>query len=387
MDHKSHILIVEDSEITLYKLKAILVRSGYLVTGYENPGKALIWMKTSGINPDLIISDVNMPDMDGFQFIKEIRSNEQTKKIPVILLTAQSDLKDKVAGLEAGADDYLVKTVSPTELELRVKALLTRAQPQEIPISQTVAKTYSIFSLKGGVGTTSLAINLSIAISQLWKIETVLWDMALSSGQCALMLNLKPKSTPASLVEWPESSIDETLLRTMLVEHQTGIKLLPAPTSFEDADLITPEIVDLIWSPLQTIAPYVIVDAGNHFTEAVISILARSDAIILVLTPELASVNAAYQAIRIFTEMGFDSNKVFPVINNVFPRSSLLPEKIASGLKKEIFGEIPFDTINFIKAINQGSPYLALAPKSPVSDSFTRLAKKLTTIKKEESLE
>lgn len=382
MDEKKHILIVEDNEVTLYKIKAILIRLGYVVIAFDRPLTALEWLKTAKPLPDLIISDVVMPDMNGYEFIKRVRSEMQTRKTPIILLSSQADLKDRLAGLEAGADDYLSKTISPDELELRVKALLTRAQETTVPITQAVAKTFSVFSLRGGVGTTCIAINLALAIAQLWGIETCLWDMALSNGQCALMLNLKPKLSLTALGGWNEATLDEAMLRSMLLQHETGIKLLPAPDSFEEAELITPAIVDLVWSPLQTIAPYMIVDAGNHFSEPVIPVLERSDAILLVLAPELASVNAAYQALRIFSELGFENEKVHLVLNNIFPSSTLLPQKISAGLKKEIFAELEYDSQNFVRSINQGKPYLMIAPKSAVSLSIAKMAYKLTVTEK-----
>ncbi|MCX6053959.1 MAG: response regulator [Chloroflexi bacterium] len=379
MDEKKHILIVEDSEVTLYKLKAILVRLGYVVSAFDRSELALEWLKASQELPDLIISDVIMPEMDGYAFIKQIRSAERIKKIPIILLTSHDDFKDRVAGLEAGADDYLSKNVSPAELELRVKALLSRSQIENVSIAQSDSKTISIFSLRGGVGTTSISVNLAIAIAQLWSIETCLWDMALSSSQCALMLNLKPKNTPVSLTSWPEGSIEESLLRSMLLDHESGVKLLPAPQSFEESEMISKRVVDLVWTPLQMVSPYLIVDAGNHFTDPVISILERSDAILLIMAPELASVNSAYQAIRIFEKMGFDNSKILPVVNRIFPRSSITSEKIAKGLKLPLFAEIPFDTINMVQAINKGIPYMMLAPKSSVSKTISEMAYKLTS--------
>lgn len=383
MNEKYQILIVEDSEITLYKLKAILIRLGYAVSAYDRPVNALEWLKNSNVIPDLIISDVVMPGMDGYSFVKQIRSNPKTVKVPVIMLTSQTDLKDKVAGLEAGADDFISKSVSPDELELRVKALLTRNQDKNLSISQSASKVFTVFSLRGGVGTTSIAVNLAIAISQLLEIKTCLWDMALSGGQCALMLNLRPRNTLASLAGWPEGTIEEGLLSSMILDHESGISLLPAPQAFEEGDLVTRATVDLVWPPLQLIAPYVVVDAGNHFTDPAISILERCDAILLTMAPELASVNAAYQAIRLFEEMGLGRNKILPVINQVVPRSSLSSEKIAEGLKMEIFAEIPFDTINMVRAINQGTPYFKLAPKSPVCNSLTKMAQRLTEARKE----
>jgi pilus assembly protein CpaE len=382
MSDKFQILIVEDSEITLYKLKAILLRLGYEVSAHDRPQNALDWLASSHKIPDLIISDVMMPGMDGYTFVKMIRSNKQTAKVPVIMLTSQTDLKDKVAGLEAGADDFISKTVSPDELELRVKALLTR-NVEKSSISQSSSKVFSVFSLRGGVGTTSIAVNLAVAIAQLLEIRTCLWDMALSGGQCALMLNLKPKNTLASLADWPEGSIEESLLGSMILAHASGISLLPSPQFFEEGDLVTRATVDLVWTPLQLLAPYIVVDAGNHFTDPIISVLERSDAIIVPLAPELASVNATYQVLRLFEEMGIDRRKVLPVVNETFQKSSLTPAKISEGLKKEIFAEIPYDNIYMVRAINQGTPYMSLAPRTPTSQAFTKMAQRLTAVRKE----
>lgn len=383
MNEKHQILIVEDSEITLYKLKAILIRLGYAVSAHDRPANALEWLTNNNVIPDLIITDVVMPGMDGYSFVRQIRGNPKTAKVPVIMLTSQTDLKDKVAGLEAGADDFISKSVSPDELELRVKALLSRNQDKNLSISQSASKVFSVFSLRGGVGTTSIAVNLAIAISQLLEIKTCLWDMALSGGQCALMLNLRPRNTLASLAGWPEGTIEEGLLSSMILDHESGIALLPAPQAFEEGDLVTRATVDLVWPPLQLIAPYIVVDAGNHFTDPAISILERCDAILLTMAPELASVNAAYQAIRLFEEMGLSRSKILPVINQMIPRSSLSSEKIAEGLKMEIFAEIPFDTINMVRAINQGTPFFKLAPKSPVCAALTKMAQRLTEARKE----
>jgi pilus assembly protein CpaE len=382
MKDKIQILIVEDSEITLYKLKAILIRLGYEVSAHDRPQNALDCLASSHKTPDLIISDVMMPGMDGYTFVKMIRANKQTAKVPVIMLTSQTDLKDKVAGLEAGADDFISKTVSPDELELRVKALLSRNLDKS-SITQSSSKVFSVFSLRGGVGTTSIAVNLAIAISQLLEIKTCLWDMALSGGQCALMLNLKPKNTLASLADWPEGSIEEGLLSSMILDHASGISLLPAPQFFEEGDLVTRSTVELVWTPLQLLAPFIMVDAGNHFTDPIIAVLERSDAIIVPLAPELASVNAAYQALRLFEEMGIDHRKVLPVVNETFPKSSLTATKIAEGLKKEVFAEIPLDSVNMVRAINQGTPYMTLAPRTSTSAAFIKMAQRLTAVRKE----
>lgn len=378
-ENKDHILIVEDSDITLYKVKAVLIRLGYDVTAFNNPVNALDWLMSTPNQPDLILLDVVMPQMDGYEFIRRVRSQAQTEKIPIILLTSHVDTRDKIEGLEAGADDYLGKSASLTELELRVKALLARKHSTEDSITQISARSIAVFSLKGGVGVSSMAVNLSIAISQLWGIETCLWDIVMGVGQCALMMNLKPNASITSLSEWAEKTVDETILRSMLLKHESGVWLMPGAPGVEESELITAKTIDLVWPVVQTLAPYLIIDAGNHFSDPTLTILERADVILLVLAPELASVNASYQALKVFSDLGFPSGKVIPVVNNIFSSSSLEVTKIAAGLKKQIITEIPHDGRNMVRAINQGVPYIMTSPRSDTSLAISTLAYRLSS--------
>jgi pilus assembly protein CpaE len=364
-------------------VKAVLIRLGYDVTAFDNPVKAIGWLTTTPIKPDLILSDVSMPEMDGYEFIRRVRALSETQKTPIILLTSHVDTRDKIAGLEAGADDYLGKSVSLTELELRVKALLARKHAKESSINEISARSIAVFSLRGGVGVSSLAVNLSVALAQLWGIETCLWDMAMGVGQCALMLNLKPVSTIASFSDWHEKVLDDATLRSMLLKHESGIWLMPAPASVEELELITTQTVDLVWTGVQSLSPYLIIDAGSHFTEPTLTILERSDIILLVLAPELASVNAAYQAIKVFTDLGFPSGKVMPILNHTIQSSTFTKEKIGTSLKKPILAEIPYDDRNMVKAINQGTPYFTISPKSDTSLAISKLAYRISSTEME----
>ena len=385
-EEKDRILIVEDSEITLYKVKAVLIRLGFDVTAFSDPVEAVKWLVSIEKKPDLIISDVSMPGMDGYEFIRQVRGQEETKKTPIILLTSHVDTRDKIEGLEAGADDYLGKTVSLTELELRVKALLARKHSDDTPISKISARSIAVFSLRGGVGVSTLAVNLSLAISQLWGIETYLWDMSMGVGQCALMMNLKPVSSIATIADWTESSLDDNTLRSMLLKHESGVVLMPAPTSVEELDLITIKAVDLIWTGLVSMAPYVIIDAGSHFSEQTLTVLERADIILLVLAPELASINAAYQALKVFADIGFPSGKIQPVLNHTNHVHSFTKEKIGESLKRSILAEIPFDDINMIKAINQGTPYISIAPKSDTTLAISKMAYRISSSEMESKI-
>jgi pilus assembly protein CpaE len=372
------ILVVEDSEITLFKLKAILMRLGYSVVTHTNPIEALQWLAKSEKKPDLIMSDLMMPKMDGIEFVRKVRAYPATARTPVIMLTSRTDMDNKIAGMQAGADDYLSKTVTPTELELRVKALLARSQTSEGTFSQSVAKTISVFSLRGGVGKTSISVNLSIALAQLWGIGVTLWDMALSSGHCASFLNLHPKNTLTSLHDWPDDAVEESLMAQLLTKHETGIQLMSAPLSPADAELVTPRTVDQVWSYLQGNSSYLVVDAGSQFTDAVMTILERSDLILLVLAPEIASVKSTADALEIFEKLGYDLSKVLLVINSIFPGQWLPSNKIMPMFKNRYAYEIPYDSERFVHAIVNGKPLVSMAPKSEAGMAIISLAYKLS---------
>ena len=176
----------------MFKLKAILAGLGHEVTTNADPASALAWLQETGSPPDLILSDVSMPGMDGYDFVRQLRAEPRTANVPIIMLTSHTELDHKVAGLEAGADDYVGKTVSPAELELRITALLARARSSMAESLELEAKVLSVFSLRGGVGTTSIAVNLATALAQLWGTKVPLLDLALSRG--ALLGDAEPET-------------------------------------------------------------------------------------------------------------------------------------------------------------------------------------------------
>jgi two-component system phosphate regulon response regulator PhoB len=124
----SSILIVEDEPSIAELIAVNLTHAGFLPVRAFQTEQASQLMKE--VLPDLIILDWMLPGQSGIQFAKELRSNERTKDIPIILLTARSDEMDKITGLEAGADDYVTKPFSPKELLARVRAVLRRRSPQ-----------------------------------------------------------------------------------------------------------------------------------------------------------------------------------------------------------------------------------------------------------------
>ena len=123
-----HILVVAKSQLEAKAIAKYLTDVGYRSSVKEDLVEATDWLRTPGNLADLIISDATMSQMNGHEFIRRIRPDPATIYPLVILLAEQDDLNEKIAGFEAGADDYLVKPVDAVELNMRVRALLARTQ-------------------------------------------------------------------------------------------------------------------------------------------------------------------------------------------------------------------------------------------------------------------
>jgi pilus assembly protein CpaE len=248
--------------------------------------------------------------------------------------------------------------------------------------AQPAAKIISVFSLRGGAGTTSVAVNLSIALAQLWSIEVSLWDLAISGGHCAFFLNLKPQAALASLSGWQAAAIEDNVIASMLNKHATGIRLLPSVLTAMEAELVTSRLVGLTLPYLLENSTYLVIDAGNHFTEPALDLFDQSDIILLLFSPELASVKSAMDAIQIFEKLNLAS-RVLPVANQTFPSNPLPLPKIAQALKRDITAEIPYDSLAFTTAINTGKPFITFDPQPPASLAVAKLAYKLSATEME----
>lgn len=122
------ILIVED-ELAIQELISInLKRAGHMVLCADSAEQAKKMINS--VLPDLVLLDWMLPDMSGIEFARNLRREDRTKSIPIIMLTARVQESDKIAGLEAGADDYITKPFSPRELLARIKAVLRRRLPE-----------------------------------------------------------------------------------------------------------------------------------------------------------------------------------------------------------------------------------------------------------------
>ncbi len=370
---KPRIFAVDDSKLIVQMVKDHLEKVGYQVETALSGEEA--WAKLHAFQPDLVITDIAMPGIDGFELTRRIRQDPTLAHVPLMMLTSKTKIEEKVAGFEAGADDYLTKPFDPAELEVRVRALLARARPAAPAVERPVGQVLTVFSLRGGVGVSTIALNMALALGMLWRVESVVVDTALQNGATALMIDLVPRITLADLHEEDAAVMDPDLLAPYLLAHPSGLKIMAAPLAPETAELVSTKAVTAAVQALRQAIPYIIIDTGSNFSELTLAMLDAADLILLVLTPEMVSLRATMATLEVFQSLGYPKERYAVVLNvNTPSRRALTRKDLEAALQVPLAAIIPYDPDRTIEAINKGQPLMLSAPDSPIAVALADLA-------------
>lgn len=375
MSEQQHILLVDDMATSTKMMSVILQRANFQVTAFNNPLEALQWLKAPSNRPDLIITDLNMPDVDGIQLVQYTRKLEGLATVPILILSAETDKNRVLASLKAGANDYMVKPVRGPDLVQRVEKLLAAVEsdaPGATAATQTVG--VSVFSLRGGVGTTTMAVNLALALRQLWGKETVLVDLSPQNSHAALWLGLKPEKT---LVPAP-ANLSEADVDKLLLKHKSGLHLLPAPEFAYDSAKITDAIVGQLWGILRKKFLFIVVDAGNSVTPASYTAMTHCKKTMLLMAPEKGSVVAAKNAIALAEQLKYDSTNLLLVLNQLTADGGLSQKAVEDAMGRQMAAVIPHDSVGVFEAINSGTPLIEANPMAEASMAIAKLAYELS---------
>jgi pilus assembly protein CpaE len=368
----TRILIVDDDPVNQKLVAVILKQAGYDTFTAGTGPEALSHVDET--KPELIISDVEMPGMNGYELTRQLRQKPATAHLPIMILTSHDTVQEKIKGFEAGADDYMTKPFEPSELQARVRVLLRRVTALPTETQKTQGKVIAVFSLRGGVGTSTLAANLATGLAQLWGCGTGLIDLVLTSGQSALMLNLPLRKTWADLARLPVDEMDADLIGKVCLSHPSGVFVLAAPNRPEQAELITSDKVTHVVTTLKERHHYLVLDLPHDFSATTLAGLDSADEILLLLAPELASVHAAACALDVFDNLKYPRTIVRLVLNWTFERRGLARKEIEDALQRTIDIVLPFAPEAFVPAINRGAPPVLDTPPSALSALFEDLA-------------
>jgi len=361
------VLIIDDDANTLRLIGYMLERGGFEVqlAGDGEDGLAKAFKQP----PDLIVLDVMMPGVDGYQVCEQLRANPRTATIPVIILTARSQRIDQQTALEVGADLYLPKPVAPEELIASVNELLSRppgARPS-VTAEAPTRRLISVFSLRGGVGVTSLATNLAVALAQQYGDTVSLVDLSLTAGHAAIMLNLRPKRTVAHLLA---GELDSQAVKEHLSPHTSGVRLLGAPHMPPPPGVVAmADAVERLFGILRSQYSYTVIDTPSSLDELTLSALRASDQILLVLSPEVLSVQTTLVTRQALQARGIALDKVRLVLNQVTPKPALPQKAIEQALNQSLDLILPYEEKQAL-AIFKGEPLLISEPTSPLASAI-----------------
>jgi pilus assembly protein CpaE len=367
----THILIIDDEAIFHSLVTRALEGLNFTITSAENGLSGLSLARS--LKPDMIISDVMMPDIIGYEVVRSLRREPEFAQTPILMLTAQSGLQDKLKAFEAGADDHLTKPFEPAELAARVGVLLRRAQMMQIAKTAGIsagrdeARMIAIHSLRGGTGCSSLAVNLSIGLRSLWQGETILLDLTMMAGQVALMLNASLKRTWADIARFSPAELDTQAVNSIITQHESGLDFIAAPTLPSEAETIKNQTLETALHLIKKRYEYVVADLPHDFHETTLQALDLSDLILLIASPDMASIRASAAALDTYQKLNYPAERIRLVLNATFPRLGLQQEKIAAALGVPISIIIPHTQDLFVEAINTGKPVITNKPSEPIS--------------------
>lgn len=370
------ILIIDDDVDTLKLVGLMLERHGYEIVVASSG--ALGIEKAKEETPQLILLDIMMPDMDGYEVTRRLRSDPILTHIPIIMFTAKTMVDDKVAGFEAGVDDYLTKPTHPAELTAHIKAVLSRAtQTQAIPSEK--ARTIAFLGARGGIGTTTLALNTGIALQQ-DNDDVIFAELNPGHGTVALELGITNASGISNLLTRSLKDIHLRSVESEIVSHTSGIRLLVASHSPNDVELEQSIAqMEAIVANISSMCNTVVLDLGCSMRPYVKPILQLCDCLILVAEPVFPTNILGRSLLQGLSTNGISREKIYlALINRVRSKLQIPWQQVESEIDLELAGIVsPAPDLAYQAATNS-SPLIIAHPDSLVSDQIRKLSKFLS---------
>ena len=373
------ILIVDDDPDIQRLLGYTLKQERYEVVVASDGAEGLrLWSHDA---PDLILLDVMLPKLDGYQVAARIRADEGADAhVPIVMLTAESDIEQKVRGLRAGADDYLIKPFHPAELLARIRSLLARFAPARPAASdeKRVGRVFAFYGAKGGVGTTTIAINAAIGLHREHRRRVVLVDGNLQFGDHRVFLDLGlDRKSVVDVVVAP--AIDQELLRSVLVKHDSGIDLLLAPPSPETAELVSADQhhMSQILDHLRHMYDCVLIDIDKRLDETNLDVIGLADVVFVVMTADLSCLKNVRLVLETMTQLGVEGGKVQLVLNRSTAYTGINVKNAEGALKRRIDHQVVNEYRAAISALNSGAPFVLTKADSVLGRSVLDFVKQI----------
>jgi pilus assembly protein CpaE len=383
------LLIVDDISSTRDNLQKLLsFEDDIEVAGTASDGREAL-EAAHRLQPDIVLTDVNMPVMDGIQLTETLASELPTS--PVIIMSVQGERDYLRRAMQAGAREFLIKPFSHDELVAAIRrvyqleqkkgtflAKTMPAQP-EAPVavrSGAPGEVILVFSGKGGVGKSVIATNLAVALAEETRGRVALVDLDLQFGDVGVLFNLDHSRSITELVDG-SSGIDDESLREVLANGPSGVKVLLAPISPELADLVTAEHVRTIIAELRRTFDHVIVDSSSHLTEFNLEVIELAQRVLVITALTIPAIKDAKLTLKVLESLSVEAETTLLVVNRADGYADFNQESIEQSLRTPVAVQIPHDPRVVGDAITRGVPFVTAHPDAEVTRAMRELVSRL----------
>lgn len=374
----SPILLVGSEREDRELLSQVLQRIGHKVDTFGDGPSAL----GSVADHHLVIIDISDHNA-ATAFCRAIRATAGLANVAVLCIAQTDDVEERVRFLEAGTDDVIAKPFDARELEARIEALLLRFQhtpaitpPPASAAGPQASHVIVLFSPKGGVGTTTIAVNLALLLRE--RIEgpgrVAIVDLDLQWGQVATLLNLSPQMSVIELARDTGAWDEPDGVRGYADVHRSGLTVYAASPRPDQAQLISSDQLRLLIEGLQTMHEMLVIDAGSVLDDRTLTMLELADRVIIPMTPEIPALRVLHTLLEILSETGGILDKTTFLVNHIFAKDQVRLRDIESAVQARVSLELPYDAILYLKAANEGVPLVLSAPRSDPAEKLGRLA-------------
>lgn len=376
------ILVVDDDRITTEIVSKMIERASYLALSDRNGPEAL--QKLQETLPDLIVLDFMMPDMSGLEVVQKIKKDPRLSEIPVVMFTAKSGVNEKVDCFQAGAVGYIEKPVDPKEFLARIRAVLSRPAPKLLPAVKGLPRGYTIgiVSVKGGIGASTLTLNLALCLAKKLNTEVAAVETRPGEGTWELELGIKTDGLNKILV-MPLEEITPEAIRNQTVAIDRNVRLLMTNLCLDQGKYMksAPQMRALM-ECLAFVSPVTVLDLG-YSSMMTTNILKYCDELVLVVESSPATIERAQIIVKSLAEYGFSSagkKLICSVpVNRYQLENSISISKIEKALNVPALSPVPSDPGLAGRSQREKKPFMQIQPNSATCLQFMAIAHDLSS--------
>ncbi|MDP1545136.1 MAG: response regulator [Anaerolineales bacterium] len=373
------ILIIDDDVDTLRLVGLMLQRQGYQIAAAANGSQGLT--KALEDRPDLILLDVMMPDMDGYEVTRRLRKNPATAAIPILMFTAKTQLDDKVTGFEVGADDYLTKPTHPTELQAHVKSLLARTVPKGDDAGLTARSdqrgyVVGVISVRAGMGVSSLSANVAAGLFNRIQSDVILAELTPGQGSLGMELGVSNPKGLTEILQGKTVEVTREKVQAILLPHNSGLKLFLSSENPRDVELVS-EVrnFEALAARLASLARFVVLDLGSGLPTFAQKLLPMCNEQIVVVEGVPGSILHTKILIDEIVLLGIDKSTIHVVLNNrQRSEAQMSSTQVQKQLGYPIAATITPAPELFVQAARLHTPAVVAQPSNMTAQQFLKVA-------------